>query len=108
MIEILYRTDTPEYGKSECYVLVLAPRAATGGNAYVFMEEHGCWDEDLQRFLYRANSIGAEEKLSFQDAWSMYSSAKGYLASQGFIHSVFLSGSDKEPATVADRQPSST
>jgi hypothetical protein len=51
MIETVYKTPTPEKGKSECYVLVLTSRAASGGSVYAFMEEHGQWNDDLQRLL---------------------------------------------------------
>jgi hypothetical protein len=52
MIETFYRTQTPEKGKSECYVLVLTSRAASNGKVYAFMEEHGRWSDDLQQFIY--------------------------------------------------------
>jgi hypothetical protein len=98
MIEILYRTATPEKGQSECFVLVLTPRAGSSRQAYAFMEEHGRWDEDLQHFLYRVNSICTDEGLTYESAWSMYKTAKQNLAGNGFIHSIVLVGPREEPA----------
>ena len=60
MIETLYRTPTPEKGKSERYVLVLTSRAASAGRVYAFMEEHGQWNDDLQRLAYRVAGLTLE------------------------------------------------
>ena len=87
MIETLYKTQTPEKEKSECYVLVLTSRAASGGKVYAFMEEHGQWHDDLQRFRYRVNAINTEEELTYQHARGMYERAKSNLVRKGFIHS---------------------
>ena len=87
MIETLYKTRTPEKGKSECYVLVFTTRAASGGRAYAFMEEHGQWNDDLQRIHFKVKSISAEEQLTYERARAMYESAKSDLAGKGFIHS---------------------
>lgn len=86
MIETLYKTQTPEKGRSECYVLVLTSRVASGGKFYAFMEEHGQWNDDLQRFTYRVNSIHADEQLSYQHARGIYETAKTNLARKGFVH----------------------
>jgi len=86
MIETLYKTKTPEKGSSERYVLVLTARPASGGKVYVFMEEHGQWDDDLERFRYEVCSISTESNLTFQDAHAMHNTAKIKLAHRGFIH----------------------
>jgi len=91
MIETLYKTPTPEKGKSECYVLVLTSRAASGGSVYAFMEEHGQWNDDLQQLLYRVHSINTDEQLTYHHARGLYESSKHRLAQMGFIHS-FSSG----------------
>jgi hypothetical protein len=86
MIETLYKTKTPAKGSSECYVLVLTARPASEGKVYVFMEEHGRWDDDLGRFRYEVSSISTESNLTYQDAHAMYNTAKIKLAHRGFIH----------------------
>lgn len=87
MIETLYQTPAPEKEKSECYVLVLSSRASTRGTAYVFMEEHGTWDHQLQAFRYSVKSINTDEQLTYQQAHSLYETTKCKLARMGFIHS---------------------
>ena len=99
MIETLYNTQSPEKNRSECYVLVLTSRAGSGGKAYAFMQEHGHWNDDLQRFVYKVNSINAEEQLSYQLAHNMYETAKRDLAHRGFIHSFASRGGRKEPGS---------
>ena len=86
MIETLYKTQTPEKGRSECYVLVLTARPASEGKVYVFMEEHGRWDDDLERFIYEVASISTESDLTHQEANAMYDTAKKKLAQHGFVH----------------------
>jgi hypothetical protein len=98
MIETLYKTQTPEKGKSECYVLVLTSRAASNGKVYAFMEEHGQWNDDMQRFIYEVNSINTEEQLTYQHARGMYEKAKDQLTGKGFVHSFSLDGMRKESA----------
>lgn len=97
MIETLYRTETPEKGSSECYVLVLAARPASERKVYVFMEEHGRWDDDLGRFRYEITSISTESDLTYLDAQAMYNSAKTKLARVGFIHTFAPEYSRKMP-----------
>jgi len=99
MIETLYKTQTPEKGKSECYVLVLTTRAASGGKIYAFMEEHGQWNNEMQRFLYKVKSISTEEQLSYEHARGMYENAKGNLVRMGFVHCFGPDGVRKEPAS---------
>jgi hypothetical protein len=97
MIETLYKIPRPEEGKSECYVLVLTTRAASGGKVCAFMAEHGKWNDDLQRVVYHVDSICTEEELTYQNAWSMYDNAKRSLAGKGFIHSYIRHDVRKEP-----------
>jgi len=99
MIETLYNTQTPEKNRSECYVLVLTSRVASGGKAYAFMQEHGQWNADLERFVFNVNAIHAEEPLSYQHARGMYETAKTNLARKGFVHSFALGGQRKEPSS---------
>lgn len=97
MIETLYNTQSPEKNRSECYVLVLTSRVASGGQAYAFMAEHGQWNAELQRFMYRVDTIHAEEPLSYQHARGIYETAKRNLAQRGFIHCFASDGQRKEP-----------
>src|SRR5579863_6620855 len=105
MIETIYKTQTPEKERSECYTLVLTSRAASGGKFYAFMEEHGQWSDDLQRFVYRVNSIHAEEPLSYQHAHGIYETAKRNLARKGFVHCFASNGFCKEPSSDLLAQP---
>ncbi len=86
MIETFYKTDMPEKGRSECYVLVLSSRPASERKVYVFMEEHGYWDDSLEKFLYEIISVSAEEDLNQQKALAMYNTSKRTLVQRGFIH----------------------
>jgi hypothetical protein len=105
MIETLYKTQTPEKGKSECYVLVLTSRAASGGKVYAFMEEHGQYHDDVQRFRYRVNSINTEEQLTYQHARDMYERAKDNLVRKGFVHCFGPGGVRKEPTSDQNSEP---
>jgi hypothetical protein len=105
MIETIYRTQTPEKGKSECYVLVLTSRVASGGKVYAFMEEHGQWNDDLQRFTYNVRSINTEEQLSYEHAVRIYETARRNLAGKGFVHCFAANGVRKEPSPDPIEQP---
>ena len=107
MIETLYKTHTPEKGKSECYVLVLHLPRLPGGKVFAFMEEHGNWNDDLQRFVYKVKSINAEEQLTYEHARRMYESARGNLIRKGFVHSFGPDGAANQviPDQVADLEP---
>jgi len=87
MIETLYKIPSPEKDKSECYVLVLTSRVSTRGTTCVFMEEHGKWDCELQRFRYTVKSINTDENLTYEQALGLYEKAKRDIARIGFIHS---------------------
>ena len=100
MIETIYKTQTPEKGRSECYILVLTTRAASDGKFFAFMEEHGQWSDDLQRFTFRVNSIHADERLSYQHARGIYETAKSNLAQKGFVHSFALDGRRKAASST--------
>jgi hypothetical protein len=97
MIETLYKTDCPEKGKSECYVLVVTPRPASRERCYSFMEEHGRWDETMRRFIYEVNQIVTEEELTYENALAMYNVAKIDLLNKGFVHSSVQGCLRKEP-----------
>ena len=86
MIETLYKTNTPEKERSECYVLVLASRPASEDGAYVFMEEHGRWDDDSDRFIHEVKTINTEDRLTREEGLALFDSAKKNLAERGFIH----------------------
>jgi hypothetical protein len=103
MIETLYKTHTPEKGRSECYVLVLTSRVSTGGKVFAFMEEHGQWNDDLQRFSYRVSSINTEEQLTYEHARGMYENSRRNLARKGFVHCFSVDGSRKEQ--IPDQLP---
>lgn len=105
MIETVYKTQTPEKGKSECYVLVLTSRVARGGQVYAFMEEHGAWNEELQRFIYSVKSINTEEQLSYDHARGMYETARRNLAGKGFVHCFAADGARKEPLSYDAAEP---
>lgn len=97
MIETLYMTMTPVKGKSECYVLVLSSRPGSERKVYVFMEEHGSWDESSERFVFEVTSINTESELTRQEAFAMYNNAKKRLAERGFIHSFVPDFDRKKP-----------
>jgi hypothetical protein len=86
MIETLYKTRTPEKERSECYLLILASRPASEGKVYIFMEEHGRWDDGFERFIFEVTSISAESDLTHKEALAMYDTAKEKLAQRGFVH----------------------
>jgi hypothetical protein len=97
MIETFYKTKTPEKGKSECYMLVLTSRPASGRKVFHFMEEHGYWDIRSQRFLHEISSISTEDAMTYEDGIAMYNTATQKLAQLGFIHSFVQDGSRKGP-----------
>ena len=105
MIETFYKTRTPEKNKSECYVLVLTSRAASGGSVYAFMEEHGQWNDDLQMLLYRVRSINTDEQLTYQRARGLYETSRQRLTRMGFVHSFGSDGMHKEPCPDQTLQP---
>jgi len=97
MIETIYKTEKPERGSSECYVLVLTSRPASERKVYGFMDEHGHWDDTFERFVYGVDSINTEDKLTYEQALAMYDTAKNKLAQRGFVHSFVQDYSRKEP-----------
>jgi hypothetical protein len=107
MIETLYKTETPENGRSECYVLVLTPRPASDRKVYSFMEEHGKWDESLMRFLYQVTSISTDGEMTHEEALAMYNTAKRKLAQGGFVHAFVPAYTRKMPHAYELFQPES-
>ncbi len=87
MVETFYRTELPVKGVSECYVLVLTSRAASGRKVYLFMEEHGQWDEGSERLNFTVSSMNPEDGMPYEDALALYNAAKQRLARLGFIYS---------------------
>lgn len=104
MIEILYRTHMPQKDRSECYVLVLAPRAGSQKRFCSFMLEHGYWDAGVDRYLYEIVSIEAGAELSYQDGIVLFDAAKRRLAEDGFVHSFAAQGFRKDPAVANQEQ----
>ena len=105
MIETLYKTPTPEKGKSECYVLVLTSRAASSDRVFAFMEDHGQWNDDFEQLLFRVRSINADERLTYQQARGLYENSKHRLAKMGFVYSFGPDGRRNEPRSDRVRQP---
>ena len=97
MIETLYKTDCPEKGKSECYILVLTPRPGSNYRVYSFMQEHGRWDGTVGRFLYEVKQIVTEGELTYENALAMHNAAKQDLLNKGFVHSFAQGCLRKEP-----------
>lgn len=95
MIETFYKTHSPERDKSECYVLVLTSRVSRGGKIFAFMEEHGSWNDDLQRFTYNVKAINTEEGLTYESARNLYESTRCNLIQRGFVYSVDADGARK-------------
>lgn len=103
MIETLFKTPSPEKERSECYVMVLTSRVSTRGTAYVFMQEHGEWNCELQRYRYTAVSINADEGLTYEQALGLYEKAKKDVARIGFIHS--FAPSNLRKGASSDQMP---
>ena len=97
MIETFYRTELPDIGLSECYVLVLTSRAASGRKVYLFMEEHGQSDESSDRFHYEVSSNNPEDGMPYEEGLAMYNAAKQRLANLGFIYSFVKEYKRKSP-----------
>ena len=88
MLETLYKTSTPEVGKSECYELFLKALPGTSPRCYAFREDHGWWDESTKTFIHHVTTIStAEEGTTFEEAEAMYRKARSNRAQSGFVHS---------------------
>ena len=61
------------------------------------MEEHGYWDDRLERVLYEVVSISAEGDLSQEQARTMYDASRKRLAQRGFVHSFVRGCRSKGP-----------
>ncbi len=88
MLETLYKTHTPEVGKSECYELSVKALPGTGPRVYAFREDHGWWDDSTKTFIHQVTTIDtAQEGVPFEEAQDMYAKARANLARNGFVHS---------------------
>ena len=67
-------------------MLVLASRPASEDKAYVFMEEHGHWDDNSNRFIHEVKTINTEGRLTCEEGLAMFNAAKKNLAERGFIY----------------------
>lgn len=86
MLETVYKTPTPEKGKSECYEISVNPVEGTG--LYAFREDHGWWDDPSKAFVHHITTINTvEAAVTLDEAQSMYEQAKAQLARNGFVHS---------------------
>ncbi|MGA8728047.1 MAG: hypothetical protein WB608_04795 [Terracidiphilus sp.] len=100
MVETFYRIELPVKGVSECYVLVLTSRAASGRKVYLFMEEHGQLDDGSGRFHYEVSSNNPEDGMPYEDALALYNTAKQRLEKLGFIYSFVKQYIRKTPREV--------
>jgi hypothetical protein len=88
MLETLYKTSTPEVGKSECYELSVKAIPGPGQRVYAFREDHGWWDENTKTFVQHITTINTEQEgVSFEEAQEMLAKARANRARSGFVHS---------------------
>jgi hypothetical protein len=88
MLETLYKTCTPEVGKSECYELSLHALPGTGPRLYAIREDHGWWDQSTKTFIHHVNTLNtSEEGVTFEEAQAMYMKARDSRVRSGFVHS---------------------
>jgi hypothetical protein len=88
MLETLYKTKTPELGKSECYEISLKALPGTLPHSYAFREDHGWWDDSTKIFIHQVTTINtAEEGITFEEAEAMYVKARTNRVKSGFVHS---------------------
>ncbi|MGA9071464.1 MAG: hypothetical protein WB424_14460 [Terracidiphilus sp.] len=88
MLETLYKTSTPEAGKSECYELSVKALPGTSPRCYAFREDHGWWDDSTKTFIHHVTTINTvEEGVTFEEAEAVYQKARVNRAQSGFVHS---------------------
>jgi hypothetical protein len=88
MPETLYKTSSPEVGKSECYELSLKVLPGVEARVYAFQEDHGWWDERTKTFIHHVTTIDtAQEGVTLEEAEAMYAKARANRAKSGFVHS---------------------
>ena len=88
MLETLYKTSTPEVGKSECYELSLKMLPESGPRRHYVQEDHGWWDDNTKTFIHKVTTLNtAEEGVTFEEAEAMYMKARSNRAQSGFVHS---------------------
>lgn len=88
MLETLYKTRTPELGRSECYEISVSAVRGSGPRRHVFRQHHGWWEESTKTFIHEMKTIDtSEEPVTFEEAEAMYTEARKSLARNGFVHS---------------------
>lgn len=89
MVETLYKTSTPEVGKSESYELSLKQLPGVVGprRSYV-KEDHGWWVDRSETFIHHITTLNtAEEGVTYEEAEARYMKARANRAKSGFVHS---------------------
>jgi hypothetical protein len=89
MTETLYKTRTPEVGKSESYELSLKQLPGVVGprRSYV-KEDHGRWVDHSETFIHHITTLNtAEEGVTYEEAETIYTEARANRAKSGFVHS---------------------
>ncbi len=88
MLETLYKTRTPEVGKSECYELSLKMLLGSGLRRHYVKEDHGWWDESTKEFVHHVVTLNtAAEGITFEEAEAIYLKARANRVESGFVHS---------------------
>ncbi len=88
MLETLYKTDSPEVGKSESYEISLKMLPGSGPRRHYVKEDHGWWDDSTKIFIHHVTTLNtAEEGTTFEEAEAMYAEARMNRAKSGFVYS---------------------
>jgi hypothetical protein len=87
-VETLYKTNTPEKEKSECYELALGTVPGNNPRQYAFKQFHGCWDDASKKYIHELMQINTEqEALTIEEAEKFYEDARSNCFRNGFVHS---------------------
>jgi hypothetical protein len=96
MFETLYKTSTPEVGKSECYELSLKMLQGGGPRRHYVKEDHGWWDDNTKKFIHHVTTLNtAEEGTTYEDAEAIYVKARSNRVQSGFVYSFTPDAGDK-------------
>jgi hypothetical protein len=88
MLETLYKTSTPEEGKSECYELSLKMLPGISAHRHYVREDHGWWDDSTKTFIHYVETLNtAAEGVTSEEAEEIYRKARTNRANSGFVHS---------------------